>query len=73
MISKNIREVKKTQKKNIQPHKRERERERERTKSLHDLALELCPENFTIKYEQMKNGVECRGVWLCEFNSRAEI
>ena len=51
MISKNIREVKKAQKKNIQPHKRERERERERTKSLHDLALELCPENFTIKYE----------------------
>ena len=29
MISKNIREVKKAQKKNIQPHKRERGRERE--------------------------------------------
>ena len=69
MISKNIREAKKAQKKNIQPHKRERES----TKSLHDLAFDLCPENFTNKYEQMKNGVECRGVWLCEYNSRADI
>ena len=69
MISKNIREVKKAQKKNIQPHKSERKN----TKSLHNLAFDLCPENFTNKYEQMKNGVECRGVWLCEFNSRADI
>ena len=57
MSKKYIREVKKTQNKNIQTHTK-----KDNTKNLHDLAFDLHPENFNNKYEQMKNGVECRGI-----------
>ena len=46
MSKKYIREVKKTQNKNIQTHTK-----KDNTKNLHDLAFDLHPENLNNKYE----------------------
>ena len=73
MSKKYIREVKKTQNKNIQTnththththttHTHTHTQKEDNTKNLRDLTFDLRPENFNNKYELMKNGVECRGI-----------
>ena len=52
MSKKYIREVKKTQNKNIQTHTHtKRKKKKDNTKNLRDLAFDLRPENFNNKYE----------------------